>query len=175
MCAARILSVVLAFCALGSVVASSAEARAGNTSANDDPPLPASAESGLKALLAGVTAVHFDNHHGTQVEYLSPAGSAYLWYPGNRPIVAGEWEVRVGDGSSAQTSICYRYGPSTYNPVTGRRGGNWECSLSPPDRLRGARLYAGDPFGLSKNYLVPFILESSVRYTFDDLNAVLGR
>ena len=110
----------------------------------------------LRSLLSDATAVHYDTGHGTQVEYMSADGLAYLWYPGNRSIVPGEWHVRIGPrplgpGPESRNAIgpyavfeqdptqpvestlyiCFRYGPDTYNPVTRMRGGNWECSISP--------------------------------------------
>ena len=60
-----------------------------------------------------------DAGHGTQVEYLSPGGGAWLWYPGDAMIVPGKWK-RAGK------DICFAYTANGYNPVTGHTGAGWE-------------------------------------------------
>ncbi len=109
--------------------------------------------SANRATYNGRTGVYFGPGHGLQVEYYSPAGGAYLWYPGNRRVVAGEWRYRKG------ATICFRYGASTYNPLTRKRGGKWECS--PASRQSRFMKYAckGDPFGLGrKGGRIPYVL-----------------
>lgn len=71
--------------------------------------------------IAGFTNLSFDEGHGTQIEYVSPEGGAFLWYPGNSIILPGRWKLEDG-------RMCFSYGPNTYNPVTGTRGGAWECA-----------------------------------------------
>ena len=154
----------------------------------------------LRSLLSDATAVHYDTGHGTQVEYMSADGLAYLWYPGNRSIVPGEWHVRIGPrplgpGPESRNAIgpyavfeqdptqpvestlyiCFRYGPDTYNPVTRMRGGNWECSISPANEEWERRTHPGDPFGLSEIRQVPAVLERGTQFTFDDLNRIVEK
>jgi hypothetical protein len=70
----------------------------------------------------GKTVLFYDPSHGNQLEYYDPNGRCYLWYPGNRGVVAGEWRV---EGEY----LCFRYGTNTYNPVTREHGGDWERTL----------------------------------------------
>lgn len=71
--------------------------------------------------IAGYTNLSFDPGHGTQIEYVSPEGGAFLWYPGNDIILPGRWKLEGGQ-------MCFNYGPNTYNPVTGSAGDVWECA-----------------------------------------------
>jgi len=73
------------------------------------------------ASYSGNTFVYYGRAHGVQVEYYSANGRNYLWYPGNRRAVPGRWKL------SNKKTICFQYGGNTYNPVTRKRGGRWEC------------------------------------------------
>lgn len=77
--------------------------------------------------LSNTTIKNWDDQHGTQIEYHSVDGRTWLVYPGNTRAVKGQWQVQSSNG---QTQICYRYGIRTYNPVTRRQGGKWECSAA---------------------------------------------
>lgn len=111
------------------------------------------AQSANRATYAGRTGIYFGGGHGIQVEYYSPAGGAYLWYPGNRRVVAGEWQYRKGG------TICFRYGPRTYNPVTRKRGGRWECSQASQQARFMRYACKGDPFGLGRQGgRLPYVL-----------------
>ncbi|MFT3765155.1 MAG: hypothetical protein QM820_06515 [Minicystis sp.] len=90
----------------------------------------------------GKTVLFYDTSHGNQVEYYGEGGRCYLWYPGNRVVLAGEWRVD-------EEFLYFRYGKNTYNPVTGQRGGGWERA-----RLRGyganvVEAVEGDPLNLA--------------------------
>jgi len=101
--------------------------------------------------LGGYTNMSFDGGHGTQVEYVATGGTSYLWYPGNSVVLEGHWKRQVSD-------ICFAYGANTYNPVTGVRGGSWECM---PFRLYWGSIderMKGDIFALQGRRGVPFIL-----------------
>ncbi len=101
--------------------------------------------------------------HGTQISYSRPDGATFLWYPGNRTVLPGQWMTKAVTGplrGREQTviSLCYKYGDDTYNPVTGRNGGDWTCYpagiwLSTIVESRG-----GDIFGLSRSATPPFVL-----------------
>src|SRR5690349_3582836 len=99
--------------------------------------------------IGGYTNMSNDAGHGTQVEYLSPSGGAWLWYPGNAVIVPGKWK-RAGK------DICFAYTSGSYNPVTGHQGGGWECMeyrlwwWAIDERVQG------DPLGLEGRTKVPF-------------------
>jgi len=102
--------------------------------------------------LGGYTQMMRDSQHGTQIEYLSEGGKAFLWYPGNASILEGRWKRQGAD-------ICFAYGENTYNPATGHVGGGWECM--PFDlywRVVEERM-PGDIFSLQGRGAVPFKLE----------------
>lgn len=154
----------------------------------------------MVALLSDVTALHYDSGHGTQVEYMSADGHAFLWYPGNRSVVPGEWHIRIGSeawgpGDESRNELgpnafiqrhrafpfestlylCFRYGRNTYNPVMNMRGGNWECAISEPLSHWEEITYAGDLFGLAETRQVPAVLESGPRYTIEDLQTIIEK
>ncbi|MEP1613403.1 MAG: hypothetical protein ABJL72_15950 [Roseobacter sp.] len=116
----------------------------------------AATPANLENVMSNATVISRDPNprvpqHGTQVEYHASDGAAYLWYPGNHRIVVGEWKIEAEQGSKPKK--CYRYGTNTYNPVTKRRGGKWNCSNpigGHDDFLRG------NVFGL-KPGPVPFV------------------
>jgi hypothetical protein len=101
--------------------------------------------------LAGYTAMTYDPGHGTQVEYLAPDGGAYLWYPLNSGIVVGAWKTEGND-------VCFRYGRNTYNPVTRKAGGNWDCTPLALHSKHVVERARGDVFGLASGKL-PFQLQ----------------
>jgi len=99
----------------------------------------------------------FDRGHGTQVEYIGPGGTSYLWYPGNKIILPGKWQQQAGS-SKQRSQICFKYGPNSYNPVTHVYGDKWECedmSLYTSVVVEQAR---GDVFGLAHRSAAPFQL-----------------
>jgi hypothetical protein len=101
--------------------------------------------------LGGYTNMTFDSGHGTQVEYVAGGGTSFLWYPGNTVILEEHWKRQGSD-------ICFLYGADTYNPVTGVRGGSWECM---PFRLYWGGIterMKGDIFALRGRGEVPFVL-----------------
>ena len=94
----------------------------------------------------------FDGGHGTQVEYVGSNGRTFLWYPGNKVVLPGRWKLQG-------KTVCFLYGPNTYNPVTGVVGAQWECE--PIAGYIGVQTEraAGDVFGLAQRTEVPFILQ----------------
>jgi hypothetical protein len=90
---------------------------------------------------ADVTYASSDFFHGLQVEYFSPDGKVYLWYPGNSRSVVGEW-------TAEKNELCFRYQPNSYNPVTGQKGGKWECRNRARQRGDLVSKAEGDPFQL---------------------------
>ena len=107
--------------------------------------------AGAAPEVGGYTNMSYSAGHGSQVEYLSPKGTAWLWYPGNSQIVVGKWK-RSG------ASICFAYGQNTYNPVTGRRGGDWECMEFRLWWWAIEQRVEGDPLHLEGATKVPFKL-----------------
>lgn len=106
---------------------------------------------------AGRTIVFHDPFHGTQVEYYAANGDTFLWYPGNRRSLKGRWERRP-----ATEEVCFRYGPRTYNPVTGSAGSRWSCIAQASHRASARGSCAGDPFKLASGRL-PFALAKPKR------------
>lgn len=80
--------------------------------------------------------------HGFQVAYLADNGREYLWYPRNARVVAADWKLE-GD------NICYRYSSNTYNPVTKKKGGEFECRLAKIGSYSVVAELDGDPFDLA--------------------------
>jgi hypothetical protein len=101
--------------------------------------------------IAGYTNLSFDPGHGTQIEYISSEGGAYLWYPGNSIILPGRWKLEDG-------RMCFSYGPNTYNPVTGTRGGAWECAPLDFYFRPITERAKGDILALEGRHAVPFEL-----------------
>ena len=109
----------------------------------------------LAAEAGNFTNLHFDPGHGTQVEYVAGDGQSYLWYPGNRRVLTGRWKQ---DGSE----MCFAYGENTYNPVTGTRGGAWECEPFKAYASGIVERMEGDVFGLAQTSRIPFTLSPKV-------------
>ena len=143
--------------------------------------IPTWTSNDIKTFLASKTRRTSDQVHGTQVSFATPNGQSYLWYPGNKVVLAGRWktedhtiEVRKGGSIVArktQPRVCYDYGPNTYNPATGK-GGGWECTNFINLRFAGGENTPGDVFGLSRRKAVPFVL-SKEPATIDSLKARL--
>ena len=160
-----------------------AKPRSAAAKAADAGPAKTAAEWGRR-FLANKTLRHYSPQHGTQVEYHTADGRAFLWYPGNPIILAGRWRVEEipnapklwetppGSGNIVERTLfqpCYRYGPNTYNPVTRNYGDNWECSA--PSLLTGIEeKREGDLFRLARGGPVPFVLAKR-KYSYDELLA----
>lgn len=119
--------------------------------------------AGAAPQIGGYTNMSHDAGHGTQVEYLSPGGGAWLWYPGNSVIVPGKWK-RSG------ANICFAYTSGSYNPVTGHKGGGWECMEYRLWWWAIDERVEGDPLKLEGATRVPFKLRKE-RVRFDKLIA----
>lgn len=123
-------------------------------------------KSEAEATYQGHTVVYFDPSHGTQVEYYSAQNRSYLWYPGNTRIVTGDWKIEVD--ANQQNRICHRYQTNSYNPVTGVRGGNWECANLAIQQSSIQTRIVGDPFGLASG-AVPYVFERQKLIPLDHL------
>jgi hypothetical protein len=133
-----------------------------------------------EAFFVGKTRVSSAFDRGSQVSYMAPDGSIYLWFPGNSVVLRGQWTLeetgayRVYAGRPvSETSVCFRYGPDTVNAWSGERG---RKSCIPADTL--ARMAfdraEGDVFGLSQRTQAPFVLPPE-RATIADLRKRIGR
>lgn len=108
---------------------------------------------------SNLTSKSYNGFHGTQIEYTSSNGRAYLIYPGNTHIVSGRWKARLtGNKSHDYVELCFKYGANTYNPSTGKLGGNWGCKSAAGPLRRNKEMYRGDILGLSGMLKLPAIL-----------------
>ena len=98
----------------------------------------------------GKTLHFYEDSHGNQVEYLDPAGRSYLWYPGNRVVLVGQWRCD-------ESRIYFRYGYNSYNPVTGVIGGRWEPCTTALWSESIVEAVPGDILGLERR--LPFVLK----------------
>ncbi len=134
------------------------------------------------SLFSDRTIMSADPCHNEQIEYYAPDGKAYLWYGTNKNVVVGEWEIvtersdprwRTAIASGTQNGkpvpvYCQRYQSNTYNPVTKKTGGQWQC-LAIFLTIQGkADSAAGDVFGLAQGQSVPGPLRDNVPTAFQD-------
>jgi hypothetical protein len=131
----------------------------------------------VAAFLTDRTVLTQSAQHGTQVEYISPNGDTFLWYPGNDTILRGRfavlWENAAAEiddpqegvyrGQVKLSYVCFRYGASSLNPVTGHRGGRFECGAYSRQREAVKESRKGDLFGLAQRTTAPFPLERDIR------------
>ena len=91
---------------------------------------------------------------GTQVELLAEDGWSYLWYPGNRVIVRGQWTLHHW---YREYAICFRYGAAVLKPKTKDPWDSFDCTLLTEYAPTVAETRQGDPFDLASGRL-PFVL-----------------
>ena len=113
------------------------------------------------------TYMMYGPQHGTQVEFLSSEGEAFLWYPGNRVILAGRWKRE-------RSNVCFAYDGNTYNPVTGHIGGTFECMPFALYQSGIRERIAGDILNLERRVDAPFRLSKS-QTTLEALLAKVGQ
>ena len=101
------------------------------------------------------TRISFSPGHGTQVSYMRPDGSVFLWYPGNKAVLRGRWLI---EGRANSAYVCFQYGSNTYNPVTKQPGGGWSCRQADVFARITVDRVPGDLFGLANRQSVPFVL-----------------
>ncbi len=99
---------------------------------------------------SNTTNIYYGNSHGVQVEFTSKKGGSFLWYPGNRRVVSGSWKQKG-------KNICFQYGSNTYNPVTKRSGGKWECQRVKYQNTLLKYSCKNDVFNLSSGK-IPYVL-----------------
>lgn len=113
--------------------------------------------SNVSLAVSNRTMMMRDSHHGDQFEFLSNDGRTWLWYPGNRTLVRGDWKAD-------RSNICFRYGANAYNPVTKQQGGKWECTPFANWKPRALGAYRGDVFDLTQRNAVPCVLDKYSYY-----------
>lgn len=100
----------------------------------------------LLAELSDITTIVKQTGHGIYVEYTSPDGRLYMWYPGNFATVGGTWGILE---SYSPPRACFKY-YGAYHGVTGEFEPN-EC-VPAAQTLSNAFVVdkrQGDAFGLS--------------------------
>ncbi|MGL4636887.1 MAG: hypothetical protein ACRCWF_12965 [Beijerinckiaceae bacterium] len=132
-----------------------------------------------RAAIHNRTTLSLSSSHGPQISFKAPDGKIYLWYPGNRMILQGEWQLeirRIRNNTTGQeielAAYCYRYGANTYNPATGSRGAQWECASAAQSLARTTESAEGDIFGLAGRSAPPFVLTRDDE-TFEKVRAKL--
>jgi hypothetical protein len=114
---------------------------------------------------------------GTQVEYLSPDGKAYLWYPGNNAMAVGTWSIGAiplyqkkngVDTKSDLPTLCFQYVAAAGSIV---QGGT--CAPAHLYLRRVTESVNGDVLGLSRRSTPPFVL-SRDKTTLDALKKRAG-
>lgn len=93
---------------------------------------------------------------GTQIIFLGSRGKTYLWYGGSTEVLEGRYYSGM-----MENTVCFRYGPDRYNPVTGAPAGRSECTPRPEFSSLVKQQVQGDVFGLSTRRDVPFALARS--------------
>jgi hypothetical protein len=121
------------------------------------------------------TKTSWSPQYGFQVTYTAANGRSYLWFPGNKQILAGEWRVEVADGWDAgvvrvkvgddigtrnidSARICFRYGANTRDAVSGRPGGRFSCESYSYFKRVNRENRKGDIFRLASRSHAPFVL-----------------
>lgn len=127
--------------------------------------------AGLIARYSDSTRLDYSTQHGTQIEYMSPTGRTYLWYPGNTQLVIGEWQTRPDRQKGGE--ICFRYPSATFNPATRTFGGNWSCRRAADFIWAEEEYTKGDPYQLSTGR-IPFVLPRDEELDFRSLQRKTG-
>lgn len=117
-----------------------------------------------KAAFVGMTRNVKAFQFGSQITYIAPNGSVYLWFPGNPVVLEGKWSFKETGGFRpyagkpvSETSLCFDYGPRTVNAWSRQRGGV-ECISSDTLAFATFESESGDIFGLAGRTQVPFVL-----------------
>jgi len=106
-----------------------------------------------KEFFSGATLVALDQWR-VQIEYHSPDGRAYLWYPGNVAVNQGQWDVRARK-DSWDLMLCWRYMTSTNTKPFGTRGDGATCKAIGLTKRNS--WYEGDPYNLQSGR-IPFVI-----------------
>jgi len=119
----------------------------------------------VRVAVSDRTNMVYDTVHGTQVEFTSADGRAFLWYPGNSVILPGAWKIdrmtrTLGGMPREHTVLCFRYTENSYNPATGHSGADWECNMAYfyINKARRTESVGGDVLGLATMGRPPFKL-----------------
>ncbi|MEZ5839550.1 MAG: hypothetical protein R3D02_03660 [Hyphomicrobiales bacterium] len=130
-------------------------------------------EAEIREQLADRTTLVDASKIGRMVEYTLADGRAYLWTPGAREVVAGQWKVepaarpakvhvRTDKGIEVRemtiSNLCFRYQPTSTVPAGALVSGNWSCRLYTEAAKARLESRAGDIFRLAERAAVPYPL-----------------
>ncbi len=132
--------------------------RAGVTSLSLAEPKDEISPGQLRALASGKTHRSTSSQHGTQITYLAPGGTVYLWYPGNQGVVTGTWQIEPNQRNKSAGVICYQY-RNAFNPVLRTSGGR-SCITATTFERQTQESVTGDVFGLSSGQ-VPYVMRKA--------------
>lgn len=173
------VSLALAACSTGDSQAQLAAVAAAREAAGLRPEVVRMSRAEASSFFAGKTRVSSAFDRGSQVSYMAPDGTIYLWFPGNPVVLRGQWTLEESGGYRpyagrpvSETNVCFFYGPNSPNAWTGQRG-KPEC-LPAETLARWSQDRAdGDVFGLSEKREVPFVLPPE-RTTIVELRKRMG-
>lgn len=157
-------SVIRSFFLAASAVFCASAAQATNPACLFVPKLPPGIadESAARQRLSDITYRTFDKGHGAQIEHMTRDGRVFLWYPGNAVVLPRRWTLLHMPNRQCpehpHVTICFQYGPNTFNPVTGARGAQRQCTYFTYFWRGRVEVVAGDPFGLARRKQPPFAL-----------------
>ncbi|MEM9757497.1 MAG: hypothetical protein AAF914_15955 [Pseudomonadota bacterium] len=134
---------------------------------------PGQAESVAIAFefLCDRTIHYFNDGIGNQIEYTSPEGGAYLWFPDTPEVIVGTWDVFERDDGVVE--ICFEYPANSFgfdgltinnSEIHCFEYGAWVADIQ-EDGIRD-----GDPFQLASGE-IPFMLQAYPRLPSEILEA----
>ena len=130
-------------------------------------------EADLRDDLADVTTLVDGGRSGRMVEYTMADGRAFLWAPGARDVLVGQWKiepasrpakvhVRTEKGVDLRempiSNLCLRYQSSATSPAAGIASGGWSCRLFTEAAKTRLESRGGDIFRLAERAAVPYPL-----------------
>lgn len=123
----------------------------------------------IDKLIRDRTALFNDPTYGRQVEYYGKDRAAYLWFPGSKSVIKGEWVT-----SPEGREICFMYFSPIYKQETGLDGTVPSCTNIETWEAEMLDSKPGDVFHLSRHKL-PRVLEKNASYTTLDEVAKSGK
>lgn len=130
-------------------------------------------EADIRESLADATTLVEARGIGLMVEYTMADGRAYLWAPGAREVIAGQWKleptarpamvhVRTDKGVEVRempiSNLCLRYQPTASSPAGALVSGQWACRLYTDAVKARLETRRGDPFRLAERAAAPYPL-----------------
>lgn len=102
---------------------------------------------------SGQTVLLHHPEQGSQIIFMGSRGKTYLWYGGSTEVLEGRYYSGM-----RENTICFKYGPDRYNPVTGMPAGRSECTTRSDFNALQLQFIEGDVFNLASRSAAPFAL-----------------